>query len=74
MQVSKIKYVMYMIWQVIVLNGQQRPLATVAILVLNVEAVATTAPTTRAIVTATIRPAATTTFHSAQFYICRTEC
>ena len=42
-----------MIWQVIVGNGQQRPIATVPILVLHVEAV-TAAATTRAIVTAPV--------------------
>ena len=74
MQVNKIKYVMYMIWQVIVSNGQQRPVASATILVLHVEAIATTAATTRASVAAPLRPAATTSVHSVHFYTCRTEC
>ena len=64
---------MYMIWQVIVGNGQQRPLASATVLVLYVEAIAATAPTTRA-VAASVRPAAASTIHSVHFYTCRTEC
>ena len=68
---------MYMIWQVIATNGQQRPLATAAaVLVLHVEAVSTTAPISRANVAGpALRPTPTaTSIHSAQFYTCRTEC
>ena len=55
---------MYMIWLVTVGNGQQRPLAVPAILVLAGEAITTTATTTRAIATTTIRVIAMTTFPS----------
>ena len=65
---------MYMIWQVIVWNGQQRPGATAALLVLYVEAVATAATTARALVATTIRPTASASIHSVHFYTCRTEC
>ena len=65
---------MYMIWQVIATNGQQRPLAAAAILVLYVEAVATAAAAARAVVPAAVRPTAATTVRSVHFYTCRTEC
>ena len=65
---------MYMIWQVIVLNGQQRPVATATILVLYVGAITTTAAATRAIVTSSLRPSASAAFHSVHFYTCKTEC
>ena len=63
-----------MIWQVIVMNGQQRPVAVPAFLVLTGEAFATTATAARAIATSTIRVIAMATFPSGHFYICRTEC
>ena len=65
---------MYMIWQVIVLNGQQRPVATATVLVLDVEAFTAAETTTRAVVTTALRPTAATTVHSVHFYTCRTEC
>ena len=65
---------MYMIWQVIVLNGQQRPIASATLLVLHVEAITAAAAAARALVTATVRPTATTAVHSVHFYTCRTEC
>ena len=74
---------MYMIWQVIATNGQQKPVVdTATILVLYVEAVTAPTLTTREVVptmirpaTPTVRPTATpTSFHSAQFYTYRTEC
>ena len=63
-----------MIWQVIVWNGQQRPIAIPTILVLAGEATTTAAATTRAIATAAMRAVAMTTSLSGHFYICRTEC
>ena len=66
---------MYMIWQVIVWNGQQRPLAITALHVLTGEAYAATAAATRAFATApTIRAVAMASSLSGHFYICRTEC
>ena len=66
---------MYMIWQVIVENGQQRPIEIPALLVLTGVADTTTATAARAIATATaLRLAETTAFPSGHFYICRTEC
>lgn len=65
---------MYGIWQVTVMNGQQRPLAIPTILVLAGEAYTATAPTTRAIASATVRALALATSLSGHFYICRTEC
>ena len=65
---------MYGTWLVIAENGQQRPVAIPAILVLTVEAVTTTAAATRAIATTTVRLTATTAFPLGHFYICRTEC
>ena len=63
---------MYMIWQVIVGNGQQRPVATAAaFLVLYVEAVTVTAAVTQVVVATNLRPTATAPLHSAQSYTCR---
>ena len=65
---------MCMIWQVIVGNGQQRPVATATLLVLYVEAITTTATAARAVVATTLRPTAAATIPSVHFYTCRTEC
>ena len=65
---------MYMIWLVIVWNGQQRPLAFPAFLVLTGEAIPTTAATARVVAITTVRLTATATFPSGHFYTCRTEC
>ena len=64
---------MYMIWLVIVWNGQQRPIAIPSFLVLTGEAVTATATSTRVFAVATLRLAATTAFPSGHFYTCRTE-
>ena len=65
---------MYMIWQVIVENGQQKPIAFPTVLVLTGEAVTTTAAATRVIALASVRLTAPAAFPSGHFYICRTEC
>ena len=66
---------MYMIWLVTVLNGQQRPVAIPAILVLTGEAITATAATTsRAFARAAVRAIVVTTSLSGHFYTCRTEC
>ena len=65
---------MCMIWQVIVWNGQQRPIAIPTLLVLSGEAFTLTAAATRAIATAPLRAVAMTTFLLGHFYTCRTEC
>ena len=65
---------MYMIWQVIVGNGQQRPVAIPSILVLTGVAFTTAAATTRALAAAALRALAMTASLSGHFYICRTEC
>jgi len=65
---------MYMIWLVIVWNGQQRPVAFPAVLVLTGEAYTATAAATRAVATATVRALAVPLFLLGHFYICRTEC
>ena len=64
---------MCMIWQVIVWNGQQKPLAILTVLALSVVVVAPTATTTRAIIATTTRPMLTLAVLSVHFYICRTE-
>ena len=67
---------MYMIWQVIVQNGQQRPL-TLAFpytLVLTEEACTAAPAATRVIATASLRLTTTSTVPLGHFYICRTEC
>ena len=59
----KIIHVMYMIWQVIVLNGRQKPIAIPTIRAWNVEAVATSATTTLALVaTLPLMPTTTVPF------------
>ena len=66
---------MYMIWLVIVMNGQQRPIAVPTVLVLSGEAFAATAATSsRAVATTAFRVLAVTSFPSGHFYTCRTEC
>ena len=65
---------MYGIWQVTVMNGQQRPVAVPTILVLAGEAVTSAATTTRAVATTALRALAMTSSLSGHFYICRTEC
>ena len=65
---------MYGIWQVTVMNGQQRPLAIPAVLVLTGEAYTSAATTARAFAATTLRAMAVTTSLSGHFYICRTEC
>ena len=62
-----------MTWQVIRMNGQQRPIAAPTTLAWNEEAITAAAAFTRAIVTPTVRLAATTAMHSDHFYICSTE-
>ena len=63
---------MYMIWQVIAENGQQRPIAIPTVLALAGEAFTTADTTTRAIAATTIRAIAMTTFPLGHFYTCRT--
>ena len=63
-----------MIWQVIVWNGQQRPLTIPAILVLIEEAITSTATTTRAFAATIVLAVAVSAFLSGHFYTCRTEC
>ena len=65
---------MYGIWQVTVMNGQQRPVAVPTVLVLSGEADTTTAAATRAVATTTVRAIAVSASLSGHFYICRTEC
>ena len=63
-----------MIWQEIPRNGLLRlALTPPAVLALLVEATATAPTTTRAIVTAPLRPAAATTFLSGPLYTCNAE-
>lgn len=63
---------MYMIWQVIAENGQQRPVAFPSLLVLAGEAITAAAATTRAFATTTVRAIAMTSFPLGHFYTCRT--
>ena len=65
---------MYGIWQVTVMNGQQRPVAVPTILVLAGEAVTVTASYPRAFAAASLRALAVTASLSGHFYTCRTEC
>lgn len=65
---------MYGTWLVIAANGQQRPLAIPAVLVLTGEAITTTAASARALASATVRAIAMPSFLLGHFYICRTEC
>ncbi len=62
-----------MTWQVIRMNGQQRPIAAPASLAWNEEGITAAASFTRAIVTPTVRLAAPMAMHSGHFYICSTE-
>ena len=62
-----------MIWQVIVMNGQQRPIAIPPILALTGEAITTTATSTRAFAATSLRAVALTSFPLGHFYTCRTE-
>ena len=64
---------MYMIWQVIAENGQQRPIAVPTFLVLTGEAVTAAATATRAVATTTLRAIALAAFPLGHFYTCRTE-
>ena len=63
---------MYMIWQVIAENGQQRPIAVPALLALAGEAITASAASTRAIATTPLRAVAMTAFPLGHFYTCRT--
>ena len=63
-----------MIWLATVMNGQQRPIAIPAFLVLTGEAITATAATTRAVAASLALAVAMTTFPLGHFYICRTEC
>ena len=65
---------MYGTWLVIAANGQQRPIAVPAFLVLTGEAITATAASTRAIATTAIRALALAAFPLGHFYTCRTEC
>ena len=65
---------MYMIWLATVGNGQQRPLAVPAILVLAGVAFTAAATSTRAIATSALRALALPAFLLGHFYTCRTEC
>ena len=62
-----------MIWQVIAENGQQRPIAIPAFLVLAGEAVTAAAATARAFATSVVLAIALTAFPLGHFYTCRTE-
>ena len=61
-----------MIWQEMMWNGQQKPLAMPALLASDVEAVAAAA-STRVIASTLARPLPTTPIPFAHFYIGRTE-
>ena len=65
--------IQYGIWQVTVMNGQQRPIAIPTFLVLSGEADTPTATRARAVAAATMRAVAMTASLSGHFYICRTE-
>ena len=65
----KIIHVMYMIWQVTVRNGQQKPIAFPAIRACNVEVITTTAATTLAIVATTIPLVPTASVPSDLYFI-----
>ena len=64
---------MFMIWQVMFMNGQQKLVAVPAILASVEEAITTVPSTTRAFASSTALLAAATTSASGHFYICRTE-
>ena len=65
----KIKYVMYMIWLITVMNGQQKPIAIPTFRAWDVEVVATLAASTLAIVTTTVPLLPTVTIPSDQYFI-----
>ena len=64
---------MCMIWQVIVMNVQQRLIAIPTVLVLSGVAFTVAAATTRVIAVAAIRTIAVAPSLLGHFYICRTE-
>lgn len=72
-QEQEITHVMSMIWQVMLMNGQQRLLAFTALLASGEEALASILASSQAFATAATLPAASTTPASGHFYICRTE-
>ena len=59
---------MYMIWQVMFMNGQQKRVAVPTFLVLTAEAVTSIPSTTRALVATLAHPTATAALGSAHFY------
>ena len=63
-----------MIWQVIVMNGQQKPVAVFTVVVLTGEAITPTAATTRALAKTSVRALAVPTSLSGHLYICKAEC
>ena len=65
-------YVMYMIWQVTLWNGQQRRPTIPTILVSLGEAI-TAAAITRAFASPTLLPTASFTLAFVHFYLCRSE-
>ena len=72
---QKMCNVMYMIWQVMYLNGQQKPIAIPTLLVSLGEAISTVPTATRVFAaTAAALLAATAAVDSAHFYMCRSEC
>ena len=72
-QEQEIMYVMYMIWQVMYMNGQQRRPTILTFLASIGEAVTTAATITRAIATTMILPTATLSMVFAHFYLCSSE-
>ena len=62
-----------MIWQEIVENGQQKPLAFPALLVSLEEVITAAATVSRVVAAAAIRRVATASFPSAHFYTCNAE-
>ena len=63
-----------MIWQEIVMNGQQRPVAIPTILVSIEEVITATAAIARVIAATAVRPVPAAAIPSAHFYTCNTEC
>lgn len=72
MKQQKMYNAMYMIWQVMKENGQQKPIAVPAVLVSVEEAFTATPATTRVVATTTALLSATRALVFAQFYMCRT--
>ena len=72
-QEQETTHVMYMIWQVIFLNGQQRLLAIPTFIASLEEAITTVPTSTRAVAATLALLTASTTLDFAHFYICRTE-